>query len=225
MEAMSRSVSLALMCAAVVGCGGSQTSSESLYRGSTDEPPSMEVLPQADVPRAELTERMRFALLLAQESFELEEPHPPVNATTANVQQWADGELEAWLEKKNERVEAARAELDAAAEEDHRQRIMAGALVGLMYEDVARVLLQVPVPAELQRSEPEIAKIFREIVRFQAKPYIEHAKRAYYACARNAVRPESMRHWSHFCAARRDGLPSAGDGGGSGDTVVSVSVE
>lgn len=222
---MTRSVSIALLCAAALGCGASQKSSESLYRGSADEPPSMEVLPEPDVPRSELSERMRFAWLLAQESFELDAPRPPVHATTAKVQQWADTELEAWLEKKNERVEAARAELDAAAEEAHRQRIMAGALVGLMYEDVARVLLQVPVPSELQREEPEIAKIFREIVRFQAKPYIEHAKRAYYACARNARRPESMRHWSHFCSERRDALPSPDGGGSSGDTVVSVSVE
>ena len=53
--------------------------------------------------------------------------------------------------------------------QNHRQRIVAGALVGLVYEDIARTLLTVPVPAELD-SEPEITEAFRELLLKQAEP-------------------------------------------------------
>jgi hypothetical protein len=182
----------------------------------------MEVLPDAE--RQSFSERMRFAWLLATESFELDAPTPPESPSVAELQRWTDGELEAWLRQKNEMVEAARKELDDAAEESHSQRILAGALVGLMYEDVARVLLRVPVPDELER-DPEIAQVYREIVEFQAKPYLQHARRAYRACSLNAVRPESMRAWSDFCGERRNHLPLLDEGGGQGNTVVTVQVE
>ncbi|MFW5924750.1 MAG: hypothetical protein ACOC9O_03875 [Myxococcota bacterium] len=203
----------------VAGCA----SGRSLHPGTVEAPPSMEVLPEPDVPVEDMTKRMRFAWLLAEQSFEPEPPTPPPpSVPVLQVQRWADEELEPWLARKNELVEAARAELDAAAERAHRQRIVAGALVGLMYEDMVRVLRSVPVPEEIRR-EPEIARTYREIVESQAAPYLEHARRAYRACAANATRPRGMRHWSSFCAGRLAELPE--EALASGETEVTVTVD
>lgn len=205
----SRAPLVALLAALGLGCGGAQSGdAEPYYGGDVTVRASMEVLPSPELPREQWTERMRFAYLLAQQTFQLDPPIVPASASVDELQAWSDGELTGWLERKNAMVEAARAELDEAAEETHRQLIMAGALVGLMYEDVARVLLSVPMPSEL-RSEPEIAELYQDIIAFQAAPYVEHARRAYRACALNARQPAGMNHWTDFCAGRRDLLPIA----------------
>lgn len=209
MTSPRRALSAALVLAVTVGCGAAQsTPTEERYDGEVTARASMEVLPSPELPRERWTERMRFAYLLAQETFQLDPPIVPTSGNVGELQAWSDGELTRWLERKNAMVEAARAELDGAAEETHRQLIMAGAIVGLMYEDVARVLLSVPMPAEL-RSEPEIAELYQDIIAFQAAPYVAHARRAYRACALNARRPAGMNHWTDFCAGRRDLLPVA----------------
>ena len=96
----------------------------------------MEILPDAE-GREEFTQRMRFAWLLTQESFELEAPaQPGAECDFQELEAWSEQTLRRWLNQKNRLVEAARAELDLAAEENHTQRVWAGALVGLMYEDV-----------------------------------------------------------------------------------------
>lgn len=119
---------------------------------------------------------------------------------------WADSELAAWLHRKQKSVEAARNELDAAAAESHPQRILAGALVGLLYEDVSRTLLTVPVPQELA-SDPEILTIYREVRQAQASPFLEHARRAYQACAQNAQPHETFTRWERYCESRAGHLP------------------
>jgi hypothetical protein len=167
----------------------------------------MLTLPSADRPRDEWSESMRFGWALAEESFGIEEPPPPGDASGAEFSEWTDRALKSWLERKSHTVEAARRELDAAADEDERQRIMAGAVVGLMYEDVARVLRTLPMPAELEQ-EPDIAEVYREVIEAQASPFLEHARRAYRACAANAEKgPSSMGHWMTYCRKRLSQMP------------------
>lgn len=191
--------------------------------GQVDAPPAMECLPDPDVRDTALTQRMRFGWTLAEESFLVPPPAPPDDRAALNLETWSEEVLAPWLERKTHTIEAARRELDHAAEEEHRQRIMGGAIVGLMYEDVARLLRSIPAPEELE-SEPEIADMYRDILRSQARPFLEHARRAYSACAQNAIRPESMRHWSRFCAGREDRLPRAEGvpGPASGETTVEI---
>jgi hypothetical protein len=192
--------------------------------GRPDAAPAVETLPSLGGEREDFTERMRFAWLLAEQSFQLAEPVPPNQPTVSELAAYTDGPLRAWLEQKNELVEAARAELDMAAEETHVQRIVAGALVGLMYEDVWRVLRTVPLPRDLEE-EPEIADVYREVVEFQATPYLEHARRAYDACARNGVQPAAMARWSRYCSARGEHLPLATGDVPPGETTVTVTRE
>ncbi|MCZ7680786.1 MAG: hypothetical protein M5U28_19240 [Sandaracinaceae bacterium] len=131
--------------------------------------------------------------------------------------------LEPWVARKLQVLEAARRELDLAAEEDHRQRIIGGALVALMYEELADALRSIPPPPEL-RGEPEIRSIYERTLRSRASRFVEQARQAYSACAQNAVQPAGMRHWSRFCAAREDRLPEAAvpRPAGAGETIVEV---
>ncbi|HJL02504.1 MAG TPA: hypothetical protein RMH85_07885 [Polyangiaceae bacterium LLY-WYZ-15_(1-7)] len=205
-----------------LACGGGEV--QVVAPGDAFAEPSMEALPSIGQSRESLSETMRFAWQLTEESFELAAPHPPPRgASHAELEQWSDSELERWLHAKNRLVEAARAELNAAAEENRLCRVWAGALVGLMYEDVARVLLDVPMPRELA-SEPEIADVYREVVAAQAAPYLDHARRAYRACHLNGRRVDRLRPWSRFCADRRDRLPGddASLAPGESETTVEV---
>lgn len=220
----SRALIGLLLCGASSACGGPPMRPGPLQEGRIDSEPSMECLPDPDVADTAFTRRMQFGLTLAAESFLIPPPPPPSRQIAANLQAWAEQRLAPWLERKSHTVEAARRELDLAAEEDHRQRIIGGAVVGLMYEDVARLLASIPAPEELD-DEPEIQEIYRRILRSHARPFLEHARRAYRACALNARQPEGMRHWSRFCRGRRDRLEDADapvEGPASGETEVEV---
>lgn len=214
---------LALVLLLALACGGPRMREGELYAGRVAAAPSLRCLPDPDVVDAELTPRMRAGLELAEESFAVQAPPPPSSRAALELTDWAEGPLRDWLTRKTAAIQEARHELDAAAEESHRQRIMGGAVVGLMYEDVARVLRSVPAPEDLE-DEPEILEIYQQVLESQARPFLETARRAYHACTLNASEPESMRHWSRFCRGREDGLP-APDGPQEDGTTVEVLVD
>lgn len=196
-----------------------------LYPGDAHGSASLESLPALDVEDTAITSEMRIARLLSAESLSFPDPALPLATSAEAIQAWSDEVLSPWIEVKHQRAAAARAELDRAAVQNHRQRIMAGALVGLVYEDVARVLMSVPVPDDL-KSEPEIAEMFLDVIASHALPYLTQAQRAYVACAKNAVEPKTMNHWTGFCQGRADHLPRLGETAkqplGAGTTEVSV---
>jgi hypothetical protein len=195
-------ISLAL---AVAGCGHPDVPPRVLDTGDVVNRPSVQVLP-LDRPERPLSRRMQFALALAEQSLSVSPPPLPPGRSAREIERWTSETLRPWVAEKSHAVEVARAELDAAADETHGQLIMAGALVGLLYEDVARHLAAVPLPDDLI-GEPEIAAIYRDVVDFHVSPWREHARRAYLACAQNAIQPPSMRGWSAFCAGRAERLP------------------
>lgn len=202
---MRKGTASLVACLVCAGCAAGQVKNKTVYAGDARGSASMEVLPSLDVPESELTAEMRMARLLSAESLDLAAPAAPSDHSAAELSAWSDRELKDWLSEKQRRAEAARAELDRAALQNHRQRIVAGALVGLVYEDIARSLLTIPLPAELE-NEPEVAGIFRELMSKQAAPFLLHAELAYEACAGNALGLESMAHWSDFCEGRGERL-------------------
>lgn len=224
---MSRRLALIASVIAAAGCGpGVQMRAGPLNSGRVECDPSMECLPDPDIEDASMTRRMRFGWTLAEESFHVPAPSTPDDQSSDSLEAWSEQVLSPWLQRKTHAIEVARRELDRAAEEMHRQRIMGGAIVGLMYEDVARVLTSIPAPDELD-DEPEIRRVYRNVLRSQARPYLEQARQAYRACAQNAIRPSSMRHWSRFCTGRQEQLPGGDPAEGleSGETVVEIIAE
>lgn len=202
------SISMLAVCA--VGCGASSESARArpAFDGRTDGPPSMQSLPDPGIDHTSLTAHMQSGWSMAAEAFDVPPPAPPDAHDVATLETWSRGALRQWLEAKTRQVDEARRALDQAAEESHPQRVMGGAIVGLMYEDIVRVLLEIPTPTELL-DDPEIADAYQDIVQFQASTYLEQARRAYRACAGNAEQIEDMERWVGFCAGRRRNLPAA----------------
>ena len=213
-------IALALALAVpLTACGGPQLRAGA-FMGRSDGAPSMHCLPETDVTDDAYSEHMRRGLALAEASFDVAAPTPPASRAAGDLTDWSTGPLRSWLEQKATAITAARSELDLAAEEDHRQRILGGAVVGLMYEDVARVLRAVPAPVDLD-SEPEILRLYQDLVRSQARPFLELSRSAYRACSLNADHPPGMRHFSTFCRERLDALPE-GDAPAAGTTEVEI---
>lgn len=213
-----------LLTALATGCGGQTQRKQTMFSGAVDAAPTISALPSADCEPEALSESMRFGWLLTDESLGLAQPAMPQSRDMHALKQWTNDVLKPWLERKSRTVEAARKELDAAAETSLRERIMAGALVGILYEDVALTLRRVPMPEGLE-SEPEIAAMYQDVIDFQASPFVEHARRAYGACAQNAINPGPMHHWSAFCSGRGDRLPASRmpEPEGTSVTVVAAS--
>ncbi|MET0287459.1 MAG: hypothetical protein ABW352_23435 [Polyangiales bacterium] len=217
-----------LCLAGLVGCAASGPHARGIHyqEGDAQGSPRVESLPSLDVAESTLTAEMRMARLLSAECLNLAPPHRPNATTNEAIEQWSDAELKRWMQHKHASAEAARRELDKAAVQSPRQRIMAGAMVGLVYEDVARNLLALPTPTELI-SEPEIAAMYVDLLRSQATPYLVQARAAYTACAGNAEQVAELHHWSSFCLNREDALPPLGLSEQakpqSGEVTVSVS--
>jgi hypothetical protein len=195
----------------LAGCAASGSRARGIHyqEGDVQGAPRVEALPSLDVSDEGLTAEMRMARLLSAECLNLEPPLRPSEVSNAAMEQWSDAQLKSWMQHKHASAEAARKELDKAAVQNPRQRIMAGAMVGLVYEDVARNLLSLPTPAELV-SEPEIAAMYVDLLRTQATPYLVQARAAYTACAGNAEQLAPLRHWSGFCLSREESLPALG---------------
>jgi hypothetical protein len=222
---MRNSLCSVLVSLGMVGCLSSSAGNKRAYQeGDATGKPRVEALPSIDIEPSKLTPEMRMARLLSAESLNLDPPVQPRDTSTATIAEWSDHELKTWMQTKHASAEAARVELDRAAVQNQRQRIMAGAMVGLVYEDLARTLLTLPVPAELA-SEPEIAAMYVDILRTQAGPYLLQARHAYTACAGNAEQMPALHHWSEFCLSRENQLPASGvDQAAPGTTNTEVSV-
>src|SRR3954463_5351331 len=128
----SRALGRLAAISCLVACAGSRHGGPVLP-GDAEGAPSMEVLPSLDIDEQAMSKQMRMASMLSAESLNLSAPPLPTGRTAEDIQHWSENTLAPWLERKQERAEAARAELDVAAVQDERQRIVAGALVGLVY--------------------------------------------------------------------------------------------
>ena len=202
---MMRAFFVVVTCATAIACGSSPAP-DPAHAGDAEGSPGLRVLPNTQ--SMSLSERMQFGMLLAEESFGLPVPHPPERRTTERLQTWTANVLQPWLERKQHTVEVARRELDEAAEETLEQRVLAGALVGMLYEDVSRTFTRIPAPDELY-SDAEILSVYRDVLDAHASPYREHARRAYEACAANAGADRRFLHWRSFCGARASRLPES----------------
>ncbi|MDW8247002.1 MAG: hypothetical protein RMJ84_10535 [Sandaracinaceae bacterium] len=185
----------------------STSEKKEVYFGRVDGAPAMECLPDLDIDRKELSPRMRGAMEIAAASFQRPAPPPPEDRAADAISRWSQGPFHEWLQWKTQVVVSARRELDLAAEENHRQRILSGALVGMMYEDLARTLLKVPMPEDLD-DEPEVRAAFENVRKEEARPFLEFSQAAYRACAANAKQLPGMRQFVDFCQGRLERLPS-----------------
>lgn len=225
-------LAITLSCAlSLLGaCAGTQPKPESArseHPGDADAPPALDVLPE---PLPVESDRVHRALTQASEVLSARFPAIPSDRSHASLSAWVESDVAHWIERRREGVEDTRylfglsasnkntadkaasdqpaGEAAAAAPVDIAagQVVVAHAVLGLLHEDTALQLEQIPAPSELDQ-EPEIAEMFREIIRAQMAPFISAALREYGECANTAYAgDEELEAFGQLCHARHDRL-------------------
>jgi hypothetical protein len=197
-----------MFIAVLTACGGAQTevvsSRDSLSNGDPTAPPSLRALP--DVAKGRASERVQLGMSLARQVLETRLPEPPTDHSYQRLQLWIDQDVVPWVSARRESVEETRFQfgLDHGASSD--ERVVANAVLGLLQEDTALSLANIPSPAELD-TEPEVGEMFRDLVRTQSQPFQSAAASEYHECATNAYEEgREFQRWAVFCHTRFDRL-------------------
>ena len=202
--------SLALVC--VAGCAAQSAApaeqSVEYSGGDADAPPNLAALPDLPNGASGDTPRTHQGLLIARQTLDAALPEPPGDRSYASLQHWVETDVVAWIAKRRSQTRATRDRFLLEGEPSDSELVVSHAVVGLIDEDTALALARLPAPSELD-SEPEIAAMYRDVVRAQAAGFSTSAVMEFRDCANTAYRgPEDMRAWARFCHARFDRLQS-----------------
>ena len=203
LRAFWASFAILAACATTSSSGDTEAGS-ALRSGDPDGPPTIGALP--DVARAGTSPRVQQGLSLARQVLAARLPAPPADHSYAMLQAWIDRDVATWVAKRRDGVDEARYQFGLEHEVPSDERVVGDAVLGLMQEDTALVLAQLPAPSELD-SEPEIAEMFREMVRTQVQPFQTAAVVQYRDCATTAHEEgNDLQRWVVFCGGRLDRL-------------------
>jgi hypothetical protein len=145
-------------------------------------------------------------LLIAREALQARLPAPPADRSHASLQAWVDDAVVDWIRQRRDGIEQVRQRFELEGRPSDDERIVRDATLGLLHEDTADVLASLPEPAELA-SEPEITRVYREVLAAQAEPFVSSALLQFRDCAELAyAREEAMAVWAEFCHARFERL-------------------
>ena len=210
---MARLGTLAWLLALVAlnGACGASPPPAPVAPGDAEAPPSLASLPDLLPGGSADTDRTHLALAFARRVFAAGLPTPPSDHSAAVLQPWVEREVAGWIAHRRESVEQTDYQFVAEQRASAGERIVHQAVMGLLHEDTAQALENLPAPAELA-SEPEIAQMYREVLAAQAQPFVVAALEAFRHCANTAFDgPEDMRHWAAYCDGRfrrlRERLP------------------
>jgi hypothetical protein len=122
---------------------------------------------------------------------------------------WIDSQVAPWVAARRDSVDEARFEFGLEHDVSIDERVVANAVLGLLQEDTAVSLTQIPAPTELD-NEPEVAEIFRDLVQTQVQPFRNAALTQYRDCAKSAYEEgRDLRRWAVFCQGREGRLEAA----------------
>ncbi|MFI5308604.1 MAG: hypothetical protein ACHQ53_14690 [Polyangiales bacterium] len=167
--------------------------------------PSLRALPELEGGSVD-TPRTHQGLLLARETFDTVLPDAPSDRTYASLQRWVDGAVASWVEHRREQIDTTRSRFEAGGAQSEAEQVVSHAVVGLLDEDTALALGRLPSPSELD-DEPEIAAMYRDMMRAQADVFVRSALRELADCANQGYGgPSDLRPWAEVCHARFDHL-------------------
>jgi len=188
-----------------------------LYAGDPSAPPAFAALP--DIESRQQSSRIIEGLSLARHVLATKLPTPPDDRRYQSLQSWIDQTVAPWIRARRDSVDEARFQfgIDAGAAAD--ETVIGRGVLGLLEENTALELSQIPSPTELD-TEPEIAEIFRELVTTQAKPFRNAAVSEYRLCSElGQAKGGELSRWAEFCRSRferlRQGDTSGARGGGA----------
>jgi hypothetical protein len=130
-------------------------------------------------------------------------PEPPVGATEADIEAWAEGPFRAWLDQRAAATDHALEAMRAMREAPVEERAMGAALFGYLYEDAVSSIRGAPIP-EAVGADPELLAIYSESLNEALLPYATMAAQAYYGCVLlfRQVEDEAWGEWPAYCDAR-----------------------
>jgi hypothetical protein len=197
----------------LAGCAASVHSetpaSSEPSRGDPDAAPSLAVLPDAVQNVASDTERVHQGMMMARQVFAKLMPSPPADRSYASLQAWVEEQVAPWVEQRRDSVDETRFQFALGEQSRPADAVVAHAVLGLLHEDTALALSSIPSPTELD-TEPEVAAMFRDLIRGQAQPFVNAARSEFADCANTGYRlGDDLRRWAEFCHARFDRLAPA----------------
>jgi hypothetical protein len=201
-------LSIGLSACATAGSDVETEHSAALRSGDPSGPPAIGVLP--DVAKSSSSARVQQGLSLARQVLETRLPDPPADHSYQVLKLWIDNKVAPWVAARRDSVDEARFQFGLAHEEASvDERIVANAVIGLLQEDTAVSLTQIPAPTELD-TEPEVAEIYRDLVQSQVQPFRDAALIEYRDCAKSANdEGRELHRWAVFCHGRGDRLQAS----------------
>jgi len=197
-----------LLGLALVGCGAAAPEVAELEGIDLSCHGGLECLPDDDPGLVQGSWRMRRGWQRARDALSAVPPPRPEELDSFGVQAyWAN--FDEWLAELTDRIDAAHDDLDEAAFEDRRQRVVAEAVLGLIYEEAAREIASLPIPDRIGDDVVDSAAHAERLER-QARAFRERSRASYRECAQRGIQPLDLRDWSRFCAARGQQLETAG---------------
>lgn len=138
--------------------------------------------------------------MIAHESLAIARPLLPTETTAAEMHVWVDGALHDWLLERARAIRAARTALEPAEDGDDAQHIVAAAILGVMYADLAWEIAEIVLPTEVRDDELG-ALAMRNALLGMSAPLFDQALSAFGACAQSAVgsADPTVERWARFC--------------------------
>lgn len=169
-------------------------------------PLSLACLPAVDAAKEAHTDRIHQALLLAMRVFDQRLSAAPADRRQAPLQAWVDDAVVDWVEGRSQALAEIRFQFGMPLRASEAERVVAEATLGLLQEDTALQLAELPVPVELAE-EPEIRTMYGEMLAQEVRPLFAAALVSFRECANLAFDgPAGLRHFAPFCDARFRGL-------------------
>lgn len=142
----------------------------------------------------ERSDAMRQLWELSEQALSLDPPDPPGERGLEAVNGWMRSTLQSWIERKTFAVQAAEAPLADVTEEEEAP---AGALVALLYEQLARQLASIPLAREVE-ADPAVQQRFSRSVEDRVLPLVGRALEGLALCRERSTLPWQQR-WRAFC--------------------------
>jgi len=161
-------------------------------------------VPQPATARTDMSPTLQEVWTLVEQAVEVRPPDPPDDASEEAIEAWAEGPFAAWLAVRQEANVRAQALVATLGEDSADERLVAAALFGYMYEDMASSIRGAPVPESIA-SDPELLGIYVETLHAVLDPVARLAAEAYLICRELALaeEPESgWQEWAEYCDGR-----------------------
>lgn len=147
---------------------------------------------------------------LAEATMDDARPVLDAGSTAAEVHDWVEGPLREWLLRRAHGIRDARAALAPAEDGEDAEHIVAAAIVGVLYADLAWAIAQIVIPRAVRDDELG-ALAMRNALLEMSSPLFDQALSAFGACASSAVgsADPTVERWARFCDDESERLVDA----------------